>query len=194
MKAKSITALLLKIAVVPATRLQKFRRAWAFAQLQSRTIRPLDTSVVVLGTIEIHGTSQIALGKNCYLYRDLYLETQEQGEIQIGHDVVISRGVHLVSFERIEIGDGTMIGEYTSIRDANHRVVRNQPVRKSGHKATPIVIGKNVWIGRGVCILPGVHIGDNAVIGANAVVTRNVQAGAVVGGVPARALHAEVTQ
>jgi acetyltransferase-like isoleucine patch superfamily enzyme len=46
-----------------------------------------------------------------------------------------------------------------------------------------------VWIGRGVTVLPGVHIGDGAVIGANSVVNRDVAAGAVVGGVPARPLR-----
>ena len=50
---------------------------------------------------------------------------------------------------------------------------------------------REVWIGRGVTVLPGVRIGDGAVVGANAVVTRNVPAGARVGGVPARSLAAE---
>ncbi|WP_040149518.1 DapH/DapD/GlmU-related protein, partial [Xanthomonas citri] len=50
----------------------------------------------------------------------------------------------------------------------------------------PIRVGRNVWIGGGAIILPGVCIGDDAVIGAGAVVTRDVPAGAIAVGNPAR--------
>ena len=151
---------------------EPFNRAWSHARLAARIKTRLDPSVVILGVPEIHGTGNITLGANLYLYRGLYFETQEQGEILVGNDVVISRGVHIVSFASITIGDGTMIGEYSSIRDANHRTGRALAVRESGHVAAPIVIGRNVWIGRGVMVLPGLVIGDGAVVGANAVVTR----------------------
>lgn len=51
------------------------------------------------------------------------------------------------------------------------------------------LIGDYVRIGAGAKILGPVKIGDFAVVGANAVVTRDVAAGAVVGGVPARELR-----
>ena len=166
----------------------RWNRLWAFARLKAG-LRGLDSSVVVLGMPELHGTRRIRTGRNLYLYRDLYLETRQQGEIDIGDDVVLSRGVHIVAFAGIRIGAGTMIGEYTSIRDANHRHGPGIALRNSGHDAAPIAIGRNVWIGRGATILPGVVIGDGAVIGANAVVTRSVSGGAVVAGVPARQLQ-----
>lgn len=161
---------------------------WAFARLSAR-VASLDASVVVRGMPEVHGTGRIRFGRNLYLYRDLYLETREAGSIDIGDDVVLSRGVHLVAYDGIEIGRGSMIGEYASLRDANHRFGPGLAPRDSGHLASRIRIGRNVWIGRGATILPGVTVGDGAVIGANAVVTRDVAAARVVGGVPARALH-----
>lgn len=53
----------------------------------------------------------------------------------------------------------------------------------------PVVIGNDVWIGAYVSILPGVYIGDGAVIAAGAVVTKDVEAYAIVGGVPAETIR-----
>ena len=167
---------------------ERWRKLWAFARLKA-SLGALDGSVVVLGMPELHGSRRIRMGRHLYLYRDLHLETQMDGEIDIGSGVVLSRGVHIVAFGSIRIGEGTLIGEYASIRDANHRFGPGIEVRNSGHDASPITIGRNVWIGRGAMILAGVAIGDGAVVGANAVVTRDVAGGAVVAGVPARQLH-----
>lgn len=51
-----------------------------------------------------------------------------------------------------------------------------------------IVIGNQVFIGANVTVLPGVTIGDRAVIGAGSVVTRDVPAGMVACGNPARVI------
>jgi acetyltransferase-like isoleucine patch superfamily enzyme len=169
--------------------LARLRRIWALAALQNLLRTRVPDSVVILGAPDVHGTGNVQCGEHLLLYPDLYLETLDAGRIEIGDRVVISRGVHLVAFVSIRIGPGSMIGEYTSIRDANHKFDGDAPVRDSGHDAEPIEIGANVWIGRGATVLAGVKIGDNAVVGANAVVTRDVPAGTVVVGVPARPIE-----
>ena len=180
------TKILTPLAAVINILNDPLQRLWAHACLQAKIKTPLEPSVVVFMCPEIHGTGQIRFGKNIDLYRDLYLETQEQGNIVMGDEVVLSRGVHIVSYASIQIGTGTMIGEYTSVRDANHNIVQDSLIRYAGHTSAPIVIGSNVWIGRGVTILSGITIGDNAVIGANAVVTKDVPPNTLVAGVPAR--------
>ena len=46
--------------------------------------------------------------------------------------------------------------------------------------------GHDVWIGHGAIIKPGVKVGHGAVVAAGAIVTRDVQAYAIVAGVPAK--------
>jgi len=185
---KKILVKTLQPVAALTNKLDALHRLWANARLNSALNGTVHPSVVVLNTPELHGTRRISLGQNLYLYRDLYFETQDQGQIEIGNDVVLSRGVHLVAFASIVLADGVMIGEYSSLRDANHRIVSEGSMRDSGHEGKPIVIRRNAWIGRGVTILGGVTIGENAVVGANAVVTKDIPAGSVAVGIPARVI------
>ena len=176
---------LLSLALQPLARLAHtfgpgLRRLWAHAHLAAGLKSPLHRSVVIEGPVELHGNRRITLGQRLYVYPGQYWETQGHGSLEIGDGVVLSRGVHLVAFVGVQIGAGTMIGEYASVRDANHRRGAGA-LRDSGHDAAPVSIGRGVWIGRGAAVLAGVSIGDGAVVAANAVVTRDVAAGAVVG-------------
>ncbi len=164
------------------------RRIYSHAALAAHLNTSLPSSVVVLGRTSVYGTGQIHFGNDILLYPDLHLETQDSASITIGDGVVISRGVNLVAMAGIFIGAGSMIGENTSIRDANHIREVGKPIRHAGHEARAITIGREVWIGRGAAILAGVTIGDKATVGANAVVTHDVAPGVIVGGVPARPL------
>lgn len=50
-------------------------------------------------------------------------------------------------------------------------------------------VGQGAMVGAGAVVLPGLSIGEGAVIGGGAVVTRNVPAGGIWAGVPARQLN-----
>lgn len=161
------------------------RRLLSFSRLKAALSLPLPSTVVVEGACMVDGTGRVQFGEHCLLYPDLHLETQGSASIQVGAGCVFSRGVHLVAMAGITVGDGCMIGEYSSLRDANHRRTEELPLRDAGHVAQPITLGREVWIGRGVTVLGGVTIGDFATVGANAVVTHNVPARTIVAGVPA---------
>jgi len=173
---------------------ENLRRLYGHAALAAQLRPPLPSNVVVLGKAWVYGTGAIRFGEHALLYPDLHLETQGDAVITLGDGVVLSRGVHLVAMAGITIGNGAMLGEYTSIRDANHRREPGVAIRDAGHTARPIVIGAEVWIGRGAIVLGGVTIGEGATVGANAVVTRDVPPGSIVAGVPAVALRKRATE
>lgn len=163
----------------------RIKALWSFACLNEALGGDLHPSSVVLGKVTLEGTRQIKLGRNARIYTGVYLETQGIGRIDIGDNVVLSSGVHIVAFNHVSLGDGVMLGEYTSVRDANHRLSAVS-MRDSGFDSAPVRIDANVWIGRGVTVLKGVHIGTHSVIGANAVVTQPVPEKCRAVGVPAR--------
>jgi maltose O-acetyltransferase len=61
--------------------------------------------------------------------------------------------------------------------------------RAKWEAASPITIGNNVWLGGGVIVCPGVTIGDDTVVGAGAVVVKDLPAGVVAVGNPARVIR-----
>ncbi|RAX49671.1 sugar O-acetyltransferase [Arthrobacter sp. AQ5-05] len=106
--------------------------------------------------------------------------------ITLGKRIFINAGCKFQDQGGVTIGDDTLIGHNVVIATLNHDLAPGQ--RADMHPA-PVVIGRNVWIGSNATILPGVSIGDDAVVAAAAVVTRNVPAGAVVVGSPARVVR-----
>lgn len=105
--------------------------------------------------------------------------------IRLGDGVFLNFNCVILDVAQVAIGDRTAIGPGVQILTADHP--RDFETRSSGLEfGRPVTIGKDVWIGGGALILPGVVLGDGALIGAGAVVTRDVPAGAVAFGNPAR--------
>ena len=89
----------------------------------------------------------------------------------------------------VTIGDDVQLGPNVQLLTATHSLEPG-PRRAKWEAAEPIVIGDNVWLGGGVIVCPGVTIGADTVVGAGAVVVRDLPAGVVAVGSPARVLRA----
>ncbi len=117
----------------------------------------------------------------------LYIKACQRKGLHIGEGCRVMKGTsfgsepHLVS-----IGDEVLISFYVSFvtHDGATWVFRDKDSTVT--KFAPISVGKRAFIGARAIILPGVTIGERSVIAAGSIVNKNVPAGEVWGGVPAK--------
>ena len=94
--------------------------------------------------------------------------------------------------EGVTIEDECFIGHnVTFINDLHPRATRvdGSPQTEADWKCVPTLVRRGASIGSSATILAGVTVGEGAMVGAGAVVTRDVPAGAIVAGNPARVLR-----
>jgi maltose O-acetyltransferase len=105
--------------------------------------------------------------------------------ISIGAGTFVNFDCVLLDVAPIRIGAACQLATRVQLLTATHPI-DPEPRRLGWESAEPITIGDNVWLGGGAIVCPGVTIGENTVVGAGAVVTRDLPAGVVAVGVPAR--------
>jgi acetyltransferase-like isoleucine patch superfamily enzyme len=112
------------------------------------------------------------------------------GPVVLGADVSVNAHVTLDGGRAgIRVGDGTRIATGARVFAFDHGMAPGVPIRTQPVTSRGITIGADVWIGANAGITDGVAIGDGAVVAMGAVVTRDVEAGMIVGGVPARVIR-----
>jgi UDP-2-acetamido-3-amino-2,3-dideoxy-glucuronate N-acetyltransferase len=91
---------------------------------------------------------------------------------------------HSFICEGVTLEDHVFVGHGVMFINDRHPTVIGAESGK--WKMERVIVRRHASIGSGAVIMAGVEIGENAMIGAGAVVTRDVAAGAIVMGVPAR--------
>ena len=110
-----------------------------------------------------------AVGENCYFQSNVL--PAESFLVYLHDNVAVSAGVRIITHSALN----TVF---------NHEEKTDQYLCRFGK----VEIGNNVYIGADAIINYGVTVGDNCIIAAGAVVTKDVPAGSIVGGVPARVI------
>lgn len=93
----------------------------------------------------------------------------------------LSDGVDCYSVDKILIGEGATVSQYTFLCTASRDYSKTMQL-----VTAPIVIGDNVWVAADVFVGPGVAIGDNSVVYARSTVINSVANNALVAGSPAK--------
>lgn len=116
------------------------------------------------------------------------LQVDYGSQITIGARTFANFGLIALDVAAIVIGDDVQIGPNVQLLTPIHPLEAG-PRRDKWEAAKPIAIGDNVWLGGGVVVCPGVTIGADTVVGAGSVVTKDLPAGVLALGNPARVVR-----
>lgn len=115
------------------------------------------------------------IGNNCNICAHVLIEN----DVVIGNRCTIKCGVQI--WDGIELEDDVFIG--SNVTFTNDKYPRSQ---NKNWQLLGIKVRRGATIGAGSTILPGITIGEGAMIGAGSVVTKDVPAGELWMGNPAK--------
>ena len=180
-------------------------RRWLILPFAWRTLRGIEIGggwrFYGMPIFQRHRHSRIRIGRGMNLRshprsnplapnHPVVISTRRAGAVlTIGDDFGMTGG-SVVCDERVTIGDRVWVGANAIITDTDFHPLdpvarRERPLDAS---AAPVEIADDVFIGMNALILKGARIGEGAVLGAGSVVSRDVPAGAIVAGNPARVI------
>ena len=118
------------------------------------------------------------IGENCNICSHCLIENH----VKIGDNVTVKSGVQL--WDGITLEDDVFVG--ANVTFTNDKYPRS---KSADWQCLTTIVKKGASIGAGSTILCGITIGENAMIGAGSVVTKDVPAGELWLGNPAKFLR-----
>ncbi|OUS11965.1 acetyltransferase [Gammaproteobacteria bacterium 53_120_T64] len=144
----------------------------------------------------VSGSLQISIGDNCRISGHTTFSgrtcSRQQPRLLVGNNVDIGWMSTIAVGQRIKIGNNVRIaGRALLAGYPGHPL--NAKDRAAGlpeldSQVGDIVLEDDVWLATGVTVTAGVHIGCGTIVAAGSVVTKNLPAGVLAGGVPAKVL------
>jgi len=145
----------------------------------------------------ISGPLRISLGDNCRVSGHTTFSgrtcARQAPELRVGNNVDIGYMTTIAIGQRVDIGH--------NVRIAGHALLAGYPghpldteARAAGYPETDdqvgdIILEDDVWLASNVSVLAGVRIGKGTVVATGSVVTRDLPAGVLAAGIPARVIR-----
>lgn len=141
-----------------------------------------------------------------------YSHALQRGRMTMGRDVRLAPNSSFRNGERIALGDQVQIGEYCAlwagaqtswirvgarttfgpncfVTSADYGLAAGERITDQPMVERDVIIEEDCWIGTKAVITAGVTLGAGCVVGAGSIVTKDVPAGAIVAGNPAKVIR-----
>ncbi|MEM9701368.1 MAG: WcaF family extracellular polysaccharide biosynthesis acetyltransferase [Planctomycetota bacterium] len=118
--------------------------------------------LVIKPTVRIKDPKKLCVGDHCWIGEGVWIDNL--APVTLGNDVCLSQDVYLCT------------GGHDHTRPSFDLITK------------PITVEDQAWVGARSVLMPGVTVGAGAVVAAGSVVTKDVPAGMIVAGNPARVL------
>lgn len=163
----------------------RYRRAQLATPVYRRSFGNFGADSVLIAPMTLSGVRRMSVGHGVLIRDGAWLAAEGEGAaLSIGDNTYMGHRVHLHSIDPVSIGRGCVFADNVMISTTDHERGDRHAVRGTGS----IVIEDDVFIGQNVVVLGGVTIGRGATVAAGAVVVRDIPAGTVAGGVPAKVI------
>ncbi len=142
---------------------------YGYSHVRERRKLTCGPGTAISPNISFRNGERITMGKNCHLGERCYLWAGD-------------------STGRIILGDQVALAPEVFLTASNYKLENGKPIHEQPKIERDIRIGNDVWLGARVVVTAGVTIGDGCIVGAGAVVTKDLPAGSIAGGVPAKVI------
>jgi acetyltransferase-like isoleucine patch superfamily enzyme len=141
--------------------------------------------------LEALDEGRLTIGEGTLLEPGCWLTLAPRARIEIGAGCFLNRNTMIAAYERVSIGDHTMLANGCFVGDASHRFDDpDTPITWQGFTSKgPVEIGDNCWFGVNCVVTAGVRIGPRCVIGANSVVNADLPPRVIAAGAPAKPIR-----